>query len=93
MEVYMDDMLVKNKVARTHIDDLQETFAILQKYQMKLNPIKCAFGVALDKFHGFIISNWGVETNLEKIKAICNMSLPRTIKDVQGLTKRIAALN
>nr|XP_023898689.1 uncharacterized protein LOC112010573 [Quercus suber] len=35
----------------------------------------------------------GIEANLEKVQAIINMASPRTVKEVQKLTKRIAALN
>ena len=56
MKVYMDDMLVKSKEEPTHLDDLRETFAILKQYQMKLNPSKCAFGVASGKFLEFMVS-------------------------------------
>ena len=56
MEVYVDDMLVKSKEELTHLDDLKETFATLRQYQMKLNPSKCAFGVAWGKFLGFMVS-------------------------------------
>ena len=60
---------------------------------MKLNPSKCVFGVASGKFLGFMISQRGIEANLDKVQAIINMLLPRTVKDVQKLTGRIAALN
>ena len=56
MEVYVDDMLIKSKEELTHLDDLRETFATLRQYQMKLNPSKCAFGVASGKFLGFMVS-------------------------------------
>ena len=56
MEVYMDDMLVKSKKESTYLDDLQEMFMTLRRYQMKLNPSKCAFGVVLGKFLGFMVS-------------------------------------
>ena len=46
MEVYVDDMLVKSKVASDHVTHLADTFNILKTYHMKLNPLKCAFGVA-----------------------------------------------
>ena len=39
MEVYIDDMLVKNLKATNHIAHLEETFGVLQKHQMMLNPI------------------------------------------------------
>ena len=56
MEVYVDDMLVKSKEELTHLEDLKETFATLRQYRMKLNPSKCAFGVASGKFLGFMVS-------------------------------------
>ena len=56
MEVYVDDMLVKSKEELAHLEDLKETFTTLKQYQMKLNPSKCVFGVALGKFLGFMVS-------------------------------------
>lgn len=46
MEVYIDDMLVKSVNAEDHIDHLKKAFDILRRYVMKLNPEKCAFGIA-----------------------------------------------
>ena len=60
---------------------------------MKLNPSKCAFGVASGKFLGFMVSQRGIEANLEKVQAILDMTSSKTIKEVQKLTGRIAALN
>ena len=93
MEVYVDDMLVKSKEELTHLDDLKETFATLKQYQMKLNPSKCVFGVALAKFLGFMVSQRGIEANPKKVQAIINIASPRIVKEVQKLTGRIAALN
>ena len=55
MEVYVDDMLVKSRKAELHLDDLKETFNTLRKYQMRLNPAKCVFGVSLGMFLGFMV--------------------------------------
>ena len=55
MEVYVDDILVKSKKVEQHLDDLRETFDILRKYQMSLNPAKCVFGVSFGKFLGFMV--------------------------------------
>ena len=46
MEVYIDDILVKSKLATDHVQDLDLICQVLCKYQMKLNPLKCTFGVA-----------------------------------------------
>ena len=93
VEVYMDNMLVKSLDEGKHLDDLQETFNTLRRYNMKLNPSKCAFGVASGKFLGFMVSHRGIEANPEKIKEILDMQPPQSIKEVQFLTGRVAALN
>ena len=91
--MYVDDMLVKSKEEESHLDDLNETFNMLRQYSVKLNPSKCAFGVSLGKFLGFMVSQRGIEANLEKVRAILEMSSPKTVKEVQSLTRRGAALN
>ena len=60
---------------------------------MKLNPSKCVFGVPSSKFLGFMVSQRRIKANPEKVQAIINMVSPRTVKEVQKLTGRIAALN
>ena len=60
---------------------------------MKLNPAKCAFGVSVGKFLGFIVNSRGIEANPDKIKAVLDMLPPSNIKDIQHLTGRIAALS
>ena len=93
MEVYIDDMLVKSTTAELHIAHLSEAFQILREYNMKLNPTKCAFGVLAEKFLGFIVNNRGIEANPDKIKAVLDMPSPSSIKEVQSLIGRIAALS
>ncbi|CAL2278420.1 unnamed protein product [Prunus armeniaca] len=56
MEVYVDDMLVKSRTANPHISNLFAMFTILKQYKMRLNPPKCSFGVASEKFIVFMIS-------------------------------------
>ncbi|GKV27941.1 hypothetical protein SLEP1_g37052 [Rubroshorea leprosula] len=63
------------------------------RYSMKLNPVKCTFGVELGKFLGVIVSRRGIEVNLKKIKAIEEMKPPRSTKDMQRLTGWVAALH
>ncbi|KAK3037579.1 hypothetical protein RJ639_030762 [Escallonia herrerae] len=63
----------------SHVGDLKETFDILRIYKIKLNPFKCAFGVASRKFMGFIVSQRGIEANLEKIGTMQAMKPPRSI--------------
>ena len=60
---------------------------------MKLNTAKCAFGVSTRKFLGFIVNHRGIGANPEKIKAVLDMPPTSGIKEVQRLTRRIAAFS
>ena len=86
-------MLVKSLHEVNHLDDLRETFDTLRSFNMKLNPNKCTFGVTARKFFGFMVSQRGIEVNPEKVQAIMELEPPRTVKEVQNLNRKIAALN
>ena len=60
---------------------------------MKLNPSKCAFRVTAGKNLGFMVSQRGIEVNPEKIQAIMELTSPKTVKEVQSLNSKVAALN
>lgn len=93
IEVFVDDMLVKSPRANTHLADIMETFNILDHYNMKLNPTKCAFGVSSGKFLGFLISYRGIEANLEKIQAILQLKPRGTKREVQRLIGKVISLS
>ena len=88
-EAYVND---KSREARTLIQDLEETFASLRKVNLRLNPEKCVFGVPSGKLLGFLVSHRGIEVNLEKVKAIEDMSLPQTLKEMQKLAGCVTSL-
>ena len=76
MEVYIDDMLVKSKERPDHKKHMQETFELLCTYDMKLNPLKCAFGVSSGMFLGFMVKQRGIETNPIQLRAIIESHTP-----------------
>ena len=45
MEVYIDDVVVKSQDFNTHLKNLEKAFLMMRKYQLKMNPLKCTFGV------------------------------------------------
>jgi predicted metallo-beta-lactamase superfamily hydrolase len=82
VEAYVDDVVINTKSHDKFIPDLGEIFNSIRKFQWKLNPTKCIFGVPQGKLLGFIISHQGIEANLEKITSIIAMDSPQMIKDV-----------
>nr|CAH66280.1 OSIGBa0116O04.2 [Oryza sativa] len=93
VEAYVDDVVVKTKQKDDLITYLEETFASIRAFRMKLNPEKCIFRVPSGKLLGFMVSYRGIQANPEKINAILNMKPPSSQKDVQKLTGCMAALN
>ncbi|XP_052185282.1 uncharacterized protein LOC127796919 [Diospyros lotus] len=92
MEAYVDDMIVKSREKESHVKKLARVLEVFRQYKMRLNPAKCAFGVQSGKFLRYMITQRGIEANPEKIQAILDMEPPTSIKEVQRLTGRMAAL-
>jgi hypothetical protein len=90
---YVDDIVVKSVQRRDHISDLAEIFANLRAANLRLNPDKCVFGIHKGKVLGCLVSTKGIEANPDKIKALIEMQDPVSVKDVQKLTRRVAAFN
>nr|XP_025697372.1 uncharacterized protein K02A2.6-like [Arachis hypogaea] len=76
MEVYVDDMVAKTKLSNKHVDDLTEIFNQIRRYNMQLNPEKCAFGVQGGKFLGFLLTNRGMEANPDNCRAVLDITSP-----------------
>ena len=56
MEVYIDDIVVKSKRACEHVDHLRKSIEWIRHYKLKLNPLKCVFGVRFGNFLIFLIN-------------------------------------
>ena len=93
VESYIDNMIIKSKRSEDRLLDLQEMFDWLRYYDMRINPLKCVFGIGGGKFLGYLVTERGIEANPEKIKTILDMSPPKTVKEVQCLAGRVATLN
>ena len=93
IKIYVDDMVVKSKVVSKHLGDLGSTFDVLRKHKLYLNASKCSFGMGSGKFLGYMVTHRGIEVNPDQIKAINDLKPPQNAKDVQKLTRMIAALN
>ena len=65
-----------------HVQHLEEVFALLQKYNVRLNPEKCTFGVASGKFLRYLVTQRGIESDLNQISTILEMKSPTCIKEV-----------
>ena len=81
-EIYIDDVVVKSKHHRAHLDDLRQTFLRMCKHNLKMNPAKCAFGVSTCNFLGFLVHYRGIEVDVNKARAIIDALPPTTKKQL-----------
>ena len=65
-------------------------FERLRWYQLKMNPLKCAFGMSSSKFLGFIMRHRGIEIDQSKIDAIMKMPEPYNLHELKSLQGRLA---
>ncbi|XP_049394584.1 uncharacterized protein LOC125858841 [Solanum stenotomum] len=92
VECYVDDLVVKSRKRSDHLKDLRMVFELLRRYQLRMNPLKCAFGVTSGKFLGFIVRHRGIEIDQAKVDAILKMSAPQNIHELKSLQGKLAYL-
>ncbi|KAG9447255.1 hypothetical protein H6P81_013383 [Aristolochia fimbriata] len=90
VECYVDDLVVKTKQRSDHLLDLRAVFERLRRFQLKMNPLKCAFGVTSGKFLGFIVHHRGIEIDQSKIDAIQKMPAPRNVSELKSFQGHLA---
>jgi hypothetical protein len=89
LEVYIDDIVVKSTGFDKHMADLRLAFERMKGYTLKMNQLKCSFGVAAGKFLGFIVHEKGIQIDPKKVESIERIVEPTCKKDVQKLLGKI----
>ena len=90
VECYVDDLVVKTKRKEDHLVNLRSVFNRLRKYQLKMNPRKCAFSITSGKFLSFIVRHRGIEIDQSKIEAIQKMPESKNLRELRGLQGKLA---
>ena len=93
IEVYVDNMIVKSRDRVDHLAALERFFERIRQFRLRLNPKKCTFGVTSGKLLGYMVSERGIEVDLDKIKAILDMPAPRIEREIRGFLGRIQYIN
>ena len=90
MEDYVDDIVVKSKIRTGHFQVLEQVFERCRKYKLRMNPMKCAFGVSARKFLGFLVHHKGVSVDLAKATAIATMKRLTTVRELKSFPGRVS---
>ncbi|XP_058208205.1 uncharacterized protein LOC131321220 [Rhododendron vialii] len=83
MEVYIDDIVVKSHTFDEHVDYLRQVLMRMRQYKLKMNAMKCAFGVTAGNFLGFLVHKKGIEVDKDKAKAIIEAQPPTNKQELQ----------
>jgi hypothetical protein len=89
MEVYIDDMVVELVGFEEHMTDLKLSLERMKKYGLRMNPLKCTFGVTSGRFLGFVVHEHGIQNDSKKIESIGKIGEPVCKKDVQKLLGKV----
>ena len=93
VQVYVNHMIVKSKDRAEHNIALEKFFMRLRKYNMRLNPQKCAFGVTSGILLGYVISSRGIKIDSTIIIAIMTMPPHKNEKQLRGFLGKIQYIN
>ena len=84
LEDYMDDIVVKSKKREVHFYVLKKVFQRCRAFKLRMNPLKCTFGVSSRKFLGFLVHNRGIDVNPAKATTIATMKPLVTVKELKS---------
>ena len=84
LEDYMDDIVVKSRRREDHVKVLRKVFERCRVFKLRMNPLKCAFGVFARKFLGFLVHSRRIDVDPAKATAIATMKPPTIVKELKS---------
>ena len=90
LEDYVDDIVVKSKKREEHFYVLKRVFERCRAFKLRMNPLKCAFGVSTGKFLGFLVHSRGIVADPVKATAIATMRPPVMVKELKSFLEKVS---
>jgi len=85
--VYLDDILIFNRMWEEHMRHIQQVLRTLQQYKIYANLEKCSFGMNRVQYLGYIIHEHGVHVDPTKIQFIFDWSAPTTLTELHSFLR------
>ena len=86
----MDDIVVKSKMREEHFRVLKRVFERCRAFKLRINLLKCAFGVSSGNFLGFLVHSRGIDVDPAKAMAIATMRPPATVKELKSFLGKVS---
>ena len=90
LENYVDDIVVKSKKREEQVRMLRRVFERCKAFKLRMNPLKCAFGVSFGKFLGFLVHSRGIDVDPAKATAMATMKPPTTVKKLKSFLGKVS---
>ena len=90
LENYVDDIVVKSRRREEHFHVLRKVFERRRAFKLRMNPLKCAFGVSSGKFLGFLVHKRGIDVDSAKATTIATMRPPATVKELKSFLGKVS---
>ncbi|KAK3536385.1 hypothetical protein QTP86_008852 [Hemibagrus guttatus] len=80
---YIDDILMYSASPEEHVLHIREVLSRLQQHHLYVKLEKCEFHRATVTFFGYVISRWGVEMDVVKVRAVTDWPAPTMVRELQ----------
>jgi hypothetical protein len=84
VQIFIDDLIIFSDTREEHEERLMRVLVHLKEYGLKLSPEKCRFFQSSVRYLGHIVSQNGVETDPEKVKALKTWPKPKNLKELRS---------
>lgn len=84
MDVYINDIIVKYKRFKDHVELLMQSFERIKRHQLKLKSPQCAFEICVRNFLGFLVHQRQIKVDHNRSKDIIVAKVPQTRKSSKG---------
>ena len=89
LEDYVDDIVVKSRRREEHFHVVKMVFERCRAFKLRMNPLKCAFGVSSGKFLGFLVRSRRIDVDPTKATTIATMRPPATVKELKSFLGKV----
>jgi hypothetical protein len=86
----MDDILISSRTQREHVQHIERVLQLLGEAHFRIAPNKCEVGCSTIKYLGHVLSCGTIAEDPEKVTAITEYEVPRTVKSLRRFTAMCA---
>ena len=87
------DIVVKSRRREEHFHVLRKVFKRCRTFKLRMNPLKCAFGVSSRKFLTFLVHSRGIDMDPAKTTTIATMKSPATVKELKSFLRKVSYIS